>query len=339
MRARALLAKVLAVVALASTSAYGSDGASGIAEQLFLEGKSLMKEGRTEEACQKFEASHDADTSATGTLLNLALCNEVRGNTATAWAQFRQVAAESADKRPDRVTAAREHEAALLPLLRYVVVHVPSAARVDGLSLLLDDKRSISAAMWETRLPLDPGRHSLTVTAPGRRSQRLELVVEKAAAAPSTARDLEVQIAPLEASATAAQSPPAAPTEPRPHPSSSARRNAGYVVGGTGVAALGVGAALGIVALGKQSSVSNACPAFTCKDKSTYDTNNSLNESAKDFALVADVTLAAGVLLAAAGGWLIWSGRDRPEGKASALRVDVVPFASGGGVLVGGGFQ
>src|SRR3954452_15674728 len=81
---------------------------AAIAEQLFLDGKKLMAEGQYEQACTKLQASRDLDRTATGTLFTLALCHELTNRPASAWAEFRQVVAESAGRRDDRVALARE---------------------------------------------------------------------------------------------------------------------------------------------------------------------------------------------------------------------------------------
>src|ERR1700744_6120074 len=97
-----------------------------VAEQLFVEAKGLMQQGKTEEACAKFRASYKLDGTATGTLLNLALCHEQLGKNASAWSEFREVAGESAGRRQDRVDIAKEHAAKLEPLLAHVKFSVSS---------------------------------------------------------------------------------------------------------------------------------------------------------------------------------------------------------------------
>lgn len=159
-----------AVASPAAGQASATANPQGAADVLFQEGRALMSAGRAAEACPKFTESNRLDP-ATGTLLNLAVCNEMLGKTATAWAQFRlaEVASE-ADHREDRVTLAREHLAALLPKLSVITVQVSDARRVPGLKLTLDGQ-SWGEPLWNVPTPIDPGAHSLVAEAPGRGSR------------------------------------------------------------------------------------------------------------------------------------------------------------------------
>src|SRR5262245_21968497 len=60
---------------------------SADALDLFNQGKALFDQHKYEAACAKFEASYGIEAGG-GTLLNLALCHEKVGRTATAWSEY-----------------------------------------------------------------------------------------------------------------------------------------------------------------------------------------------------------------------------------------------------------
>src|SRR5207245_4895145 len=93
-------------------------------------GKKLRAEGKVAEACPKFAESNRLDAGI-GTMLYLADCYEKSGQTASAWAQFREVASLAARQGDPREKIARERVARLEPKLSKLSVSV-SAADVTG---------------------------------------------------------------------------------------------------------------------------------------------------------------------------------------------------------------
>src|SRR3954468_3549725 len=82
--------RVFRVAALTGAALCGTGRAycdPATAEALFRQGRQLMSEGKTAEACEKFGASERMDPSS-GTLLNLADCDAKSGKSASAWAEF-----------------------------------------------------------------------------------------------------------------------------------------------------------------------------------------------------------------------------------------------------------
>lgn len=129
---------------------------------IFVEGRRLMAAGRPGEACEKFAAAYERDPDAVGTLLNLGLCNEQIGKTATAASWFRRAQKKATElKVEDAVKEAGTHLAAIEARLSYadIKLNVKSAdVKVDGKSVAVLAK-----------IELDPGRHTVDVEAPGYR--------------------------------------------------------------------------------------------------------------------------------------------------------------------------
>src|SRR5437879_1284473 len=120
------------------------------AETLFDQGKKLLAEGKTAEACPKFAESNRLD-SGIGTMLYLADCYEKSGQTASAWAQFREAAAMAARQSDPREKIARERAARLEPKLSKLSVSVGSGD-VSGLEIKRDGE-ALGKALWGIEVP------------------------------------------------------------------------------------------------------------------------------------------------------------------------------------------
>jgi hypothetical protein len=81
-------------------------------------------------------------------------------------------------------------------------------------------------------------------------------------------------------------------------------RTAGWVVGGIGVAGLGVGAVAGILTLGKKGTVDDNCNA----DKRCNPTGYDAAQSGKTLGMVTTTGLVVGVLGVGVGTYLLLSG-------------------------------
>jgi hypothetical protein len=160
--------------------AQGPSDPSALARELFSQGRALMDAGEHEAACAKFEESQRLEPGG-GTLLNLALCNEKLGKTATAWALFNQaIVVARRDGRADRETFAKEHVDAIAPKLSRLTVQVPSDARTPGLRIELNGTE-IGKGAWGGPLPVDPGTQEIVVTAPGKIKLTITISVGDAA--------------------------------------------------------------------------------------------------------------------------------------------------------------
>jgi hypothetical protein len=162
----AILAATLVVQPFATPLAFADD--KSIAEQLFVDAKKLMDEGKAKEACPKLEESMRLDP-ADGTQLRLATCYEMMGRYATAWTMFREgLARAKKANNAQRLQFATEHLAVVEPKVSKVTITIDDGSKDAGLEVKMDGA-IIGAAGLGTALPVDPGVHEVTATAPGKK--------------------------------------------------------------------------------------------------------------------------------------------------------------------------
>jgi hypothetical protein len=307
-----LLGRTLRVVVLLTfvrpALAEPSDADRALATELFQQGRVLMSEAKYAEACDKLAESQRLDPGG-GTLLNLAVCHEQQGKTATAWSEFQEalaLAERAAFK--ERIQIAREHIVALEPKLSRLTVLVSARSDLPQLVVRRDDS-IVSRTAWGTAMPVDPGDHRIEASAPGRESW--STVVE---VGPDGVQQ-EVAIPPLseaprkgaKPSSTATRNRVSLPVKRGPTRDSkfydgATRRVFGFVGGGIGVIGLGVGTYFGLNAVSKDSESDRLC-AGGCTPRA-----NELSEQATTAADIATVSIVTGVVALGVGAYLILSG-------------------------------
>lgn len=153
-------------VSLASPELAYAD--ASVAEQLFQQGLAAMKEDDYATACDAFAGSNRADPSP-GTQINLALCFERQKKWASAWAWYRSAAGLAHQRRqPERASLAEEAANRLQPQLHYIVISVREP--LEDLSVKRDGvELPIAVGGKEVPLPIDPGEHTIEVTARGKK--------------------------------------------------------------------------------------------------------------------------------------------------------------------------
>jgi len=290
---RALAAAIALVLVVAPNIANAEP--SPAAEALFREGQTLLDAGQVHEACAKLEESLRLDP-ALGTLLNLAVCHEREGRTATAWAEHSQAAARAArNQQPEREKFALEHARALEARLSRIALIV--SAPLPDLSISLDEK-PIGAQAWDVAIPVDPGEHTIVVSAPNKRT--LSLVV----AVPTGPTVVRVTVGQLEdVKSTSPAPPPPRPedtqptsTPPPPDRPIATTRWIGFGAVGLGVVALGVGSVFGLRALDQKGERDEHCDATGCDPEGLV-----LQRDARTSATIATVGFALGIGLVAIG--------------------------------------
>lgn len=316
MSARGLVLAACLALAAAPDRARADDEPSPkdipLADQLFREGKRLLADGLTDEACLKFEESQRLDPSG-GTLMNLARCHRLQRKWATAYAEYSDAyGIAKREQREDRMTEARSQLDEIAPLVMRVALVVPAdVAALPGFTLSRNGVL-LSAASWGTVQPVDPGTVVVEASAPGYRPFKSEVVMEEAGASitltvPALER-LPTPVVPWR---------PPTPVPPAAAAGIPATRVAGIVVTGAGGVSVVLGAIAGGVALSKQSDADEICPGTSCSADAV-----ALNEDAHTAATLANVGIFGGLGLAAVGVVLIAvnpNGPVRPTASGLAL--------------------
>jgi hypothetical protein len=279
------------------------------AVQLFEDGRALLEQGRVDQACPKLEESQRLDPGG-GTLLNLALCHERQGRTATAWEEFVEArGAAKAGNRPLRVAFAEAHIAQLEPALSRVVVQVPGPSDVPDLEIKRDGS-VVGRAAWGSAVPVDPGDHVIEAAAPGKLSWRQSVV--------ATASDTKTVIIPdlrkaavddtlLAGAPAAPRTPPTTahgPTneqgdEPSSRTGSSSLTAGAWTALAVGIAGAGVSTYFGMHALSLKNDADRECPGNACSAEGVSQNRDAIRSAdvATGAAAVGIVGLGVGTAL------------------------------------------
>lgn len=312
-----------ACLLLVSTSAWATPSAQerAMAEALFQQAKKLGAAGNLEQACKKFEESFDHDPTL-GTKLHSAACYEELGRTASAWAAFSEAAAmANAAGDSSRETLATERAAKLEKELPRLIIEVP--ASVEGLRVEVDGQ---NLASFGTALPIDPGEHLITVTAPGHSPWETTITVAKGAGTDTLSVPALTPSKP-EGNADSASGDAGIDIGPS---GASTQRTVGFVVGGIGLVSLAAGGYFGLQAQSKAKDADEHCSGKFCTPEGLEG-----HDDAERAALFSTIGFGVGIAGIAAGTLLILTAKPTPEGAAW-----VAPYAHarGGGLAAGGHF-
>ncbi|AKV01810.1 hypothetical protein AKJ09_08473 [Labilithrix luteola] len=280
------------------------------AEELFRRAKALIAQGKHEEACPLLKESYRLDPGQ-GTLLNLALCHEHTGRVASAWGEFRAVeqqARVSVPPRTERAELARQHAEKLEPRISRVRIVAPPDAKVPGLVVKIDGEER-AELLW-SGVPVDAGKRTVDVSAPGKKSKTFEITVEDGGSSQTvTLPRLEdtpsanPTPAPTLADTSTGTTTPSDPSSDRAS-DGSGRRTAGFIVGGIGVATLAAGAVFGVAAIVNNDKAQQC--ATPCSGAQA-DESNRATDRALVFANVANVAIPIGVVGTAIGAILVFT--------------------------------
>jgi hypothetical protein len=275
--------------------------ARALAETLFFTARGLMEAGRYSEACGKLSESYRLD-AAPGTLLNLAVCNEKIGKTASAWGEFRDALADARRmSRPDREKLATEHIATLEPDLSYLAITVPPLVRVVRGIEILRNGVPLQAAAWDTDLPVDPGDVEVVERAPLYKPRTLHVTV--AAKQHATLAAVPLDLAPIER-------PPVAFW--------TGKRTVGVIVAVAGVAAAGVASGFGVLAMNDKKKSDSGCPAYAGEIRCQQQGVDAMSKANTE-AWASNIGFGLAVVGAGLGSYLFFSGgaKEPPPTTAS----------------------
>jgi hypothetical protein len=324
--------RVVAIVAAGGLLVLGLGGTAQAqdanrAEEAFQRGRTLLAEKRYPEACKSFEESQREDP-ASGTLLALAYCQELSGQLASAYTNYR-AAAELAQREGhrERQTAATDQSRAIQERVSVLTILVPpTLAGVPGLQVKLDGA-DIAPAAFGTPIPVNGGTYRVEAA--------IGNVTWSTTVAVQSERDRKTLVVELSAPSGAQ---PAVPAQPSPKQSTGPARkddaegsrvleHVGLATAIGGLATLAVGFGFGLVAISKDaaSNRDGHCDARGCDE-----TGFELQNEALDAAHVSTWCVVAGSVLTLGGGALYF-GAKAPSSKAtSQIRTSVGP----GGVHV-----
>ncbi len=326
MRHSAILVSVLGLLGSPLAQAQ-SAGDKATAEALFSDGRRLMSQSNFREACPKFEASLRLDPGV-GAMLNLGDCYEKNGQTASAWAEFREAvsAARSAGSK-DREDLARQRAAALEPKLsRLTIVAGKQSVQVTR------DGTAVDAAAFGTAMPVDPGRHLIEVTAPGK--QKWSKTIDVA----TNAARVSLEVPPLQDDGSTGKATPITtpvpggpPTDTPSGPSDgSTQRTLAIGAGVVGIVGIGAGAFFGLKASSSWSDAKKGCVTYPsgCSPQAVSDKSD-----ASSSATLSTVGFIVGGV-ALAGGAVLWFTAPHVAEGETKVSFGVGPT----GVIVRGGF-
>jgi len=282
----------LATSSIASTAS--ADGAlnDARAQDLFKQGRTLIDQGKTEEACAAFRASYELVKKAV-TVINLAQCDEKLGKFASALGEFSQgLSLAKQENNKERVEIATDGVSRVEPKVSRVSFDIPPEDADVTLKL---DGDELPGVVARNPIPIDPGPHSVVAKAAGFIDWTGNFTVT------SEQPKLSVPIPLLQKVAIADPLKPKVVEPPKGHthkkkPSGyvSPWAVAGFTIGGV---SLLTGIITGSVSLGMAGNLKDACTNNTCGPDQEGDLSAALG-----LANAANVLLPLGVLGMVGGG-------------------------------------
>lgn len=262
-------------VSLAGPAARAQSGETkqlGAAQTIFDRAVQLMDAHKYDEACPKLEEVVRLVPAGLGARLRLAECYEKAGKLASAWTTY--TVAESAAAtagQQERAQFARDHAATLKPRLSKLVIRVAEGLRkLEGFSVKRDGAE-VSSAEWGLPVPVDPGKHTVVVSAAQKKPWEASVEVK------------------VEAQEVAVSAPPS--LDDAPGATTGVDKPAGgapawaWAVGGAGLAFAGVSIAFLIDDRSIQATIHEHCTKVACDRKDGFVAAPANSRLYRDFGL------------------------------------------------------
>jgi hypothetical protein len=289
---RTMIAALVCVPAIAHADSPDHDKAVA----LFDDARKLIDDNQCDAAMPKLEMSLRYEPSV-GAHLSKADCLESH-DPLEAWTQLREAQRLAYLKHDDRTKIAQDRATALESKLPMVRIVLPAdVVRQPGLEVRVDGVLVDSFFYDSGTIALKAGPHVVEATLPNRKWSQ-QVVAQAGATTSVNAQLAQTCAAPAGTGALMTR-----PLEAQ-HDPGSAQRTIGLLLGGVGVAALGVGGIFGGAALAKKGDIDTSCggSAQTCTaapgsvDMQRSEQQNYARLSTLGF-VVGGVAVAAGIVL------------------------------------------
>lgn len=313
MHGRALHA-LLAASWLAAGAAHADKASRDRAEKLFEDGRRYLVQKEFALACTAFEQSQAADP-AIGTQLNIALCYESWGKTASAYRAYLESEKLAIARRDERAAGARMKVDELAPKVPHLTFTIPDD--VDPSTVFLLDGKEIDAAKLKDDLLVDAGKHTVDARVPGKTGKVTEVDIQD-----GERKNITLDVPKPELVTIVTTAP----------------RNQVKFYGGVGAIGVGtvlVGASAFVALAARQDYRSANCPDHLCVTEQDLARSEDARQRARWMTYVG----AGGLAVAGVGVYLLLTSRGAPvRDAAGGTALQLRPVVSPGlvGLAVGG---